>query len=93
MSGLYADRTHMGLGLTVCRDLCEKLGGCLYTASGNAHTLNPGLSSQQSHRLEIPYQGTIVSLELHRRAATTGMMQEIFAKYTQKTGLQPRFDT
>lgn len=38
---LYADRRHMGLGLTICRDICQRLQGKIYAASGNARVLTP----------------------------------------------------
>jgi signal transduction histidine kinase len=89
---MYADRRHLGLGLTICRDVCERLGGRIYAASGNAQVVNPGLSTREHARLELPHQGTIVCLEFHRRAATIRTLPDIFAKYTGTSDLRPRFD-
>lgn len=89
---LYADRRHVGLGLTVCRDICQRLHGQIYAATGDARVVNPGLDNEKSQKLQPPYQGTIVSLRFHRRAATTRTMQEIFAKYSGTPDLRTRFD-
>jgi signal transduction histidine kinase len=89
---IYADRRHMGLGLTICRDICQRLQGQIYAASGNARVVNAGLGDEKSQRLEPSYQGTIVSLEFHRRAATTRTIQEIVAKYSGTPDLRARFD-
>lgn len=93
LRGLYADRSHMGLGLTICRDLCVKLEGCLYAVSGNAFIKDPGLPKEQAQKLDVSHQGTIVSLEFHRRAVTTGTMQEVFARYRKPPQLRPRFES
>lgn len=87
---IYSDRRHMGLGLTVCRDICQRLGGSIYAASGNALVTNPGLPTQ-SKKAEPYYQGTIISLEFHRRAVTTGTLQDILTKYSGSRDLRPRF--
>jgi len=89
---IYADRRHMGLGLTICRDLCQRLQGRIYAASGNAQVINPGLDDEKGHRLHPLYQGTIVSLEFHRRAATVRTMPDIFARYSGSPNLRARFD-
>lgn len=89
---IYADRRHMGLGLTICRDICQRLEGQIYAASGNARVLNPGLSDEDRHRVEPFYQGTIFSLTFHRRAATTRTLQDILARYLGRADLRARFD-
>ncbi|WP_116808452.1 ATP-binding protein [Steroidobacter cummioxidans] len=88
---MYAERRHMGLGLTVCRDICQRLGGCIYAISGNAWVANAGLPEERRHKLEAPYQGTIVSLEFHRRAATTRTIQDILTRYQGVPHLRARF--
>ncbi|HKQ16237.1 MAG TPA: hypothetical protein VJT80_22650 [Steroidobacteraceae bacterium] len=82
----------MGLGLTICRDICQRLQGQIYAASGNARVVNAGLDDEKRRRLDPSYQGTIVSLEFHRRAATTRTIQEIVAKYLGTPDLRARFD-
>jgi signal transduction histidine kinase len=89
---MYAERRHMGLGLTVCRDICHRLDGCIYAISGNAQVANAGLPDEKRHKLEAPYQGTIVSLEFHRRAATTRTIQDILTRYQGAPHLRARFD-
>lgn len=89
---MYAERRHMGLGLTVCRDICQRLDGCIYAISGNAWVANAGLPSEKRHKLEAAYQGTIVSLEFHRRAATTRTIQDILTRYQGAPHLRARFE-
>jgi hypothetical protein len=89
---LYAERRHMGLGLTVCRDICQRLQGRIYAASGNARVTNAGLEDEIKEKLDPYYQGTIVSLEFHRRAATTRTLRDILAKYSGSPDLRARFD-
>lgn len=89
---MYAERRHMGLGLTVCRDICQRLSGCIYAISGNAWVINAGLPGETRHKLEVPYQGTIISLEFHRRAATTRTIQDILTRYQGAPHLRARFD-
>jgi hypothetical protein len=91
LSGLYADRSHMGMGLTVCRDICTRLNGIAYAASGNAWVVNPGMDNQSRRKLLHPYQGVIVSLELHRRAITPGIVADIVSRYMRKKDLPVRF--
>lgn len=89
---LYTERSHLGLGLPICRDICQRLGGRIYVASGNALITDPGLERQENRRLDFAHQGTIVSLEFHRRAATTRTLPEILEKYRGSPDLRPRFD-
>jgi signal transduction histidine kinase len=89
---MYAERRHMGLGLSVCRDICQRLDGCIYAVSGNAWVANAGLPNEQRHKLERASQGTIVSLEFHRRAATTRTIQDILARYQGSPNLRARFE-
>lgn len=89
---IYAERRHMGLGLTVCRDICQRLDGQIYAASGNARVVNAGLPDESRHKLDPFYQGTIVSLEFHRRAATVRTLPDIFSRYSGSADLRARFD-
>ena len=88
---MYAERTHMGLGLAVCRAICQRLEGSIYAASGNAWVENPGLPTQVTKSADPFYQGTIVALEFHRRAVTTGMLQSILAHFSGSADLRLKF--
>ena len=90
-AGMYSDRTHMGLGLPVCRDLCKRLQGRIFAASGTAWVYDPGLSGQQVKRLSSGYQGAIVSLEFHRRGITAGMMRDVLQPYLEPVKTNVRF--
>jgi hypothetical protein len=89
---IYAERRHLGLGLPISRDICRRLSGRIYGASGNALVMNPGLSNQTAQRLDPFFQGTIISLEFHRRVATVRTVSEIILSYTGTSNLRPRFD-
>lgn len=89
---MYAERCHMGLGLTVCREICRRLRGTIYAATGNAWVTNPGLSDQSSQRAEPFFQGTVISLEFHRRAVTNRTLQEAISNASQSPTLRLRFD-
>lgn len=89
---LYAERRHMGLGLTVCREICQRLDGLIYAVSGNAWVSNPGLTSQRSQVADPSFQGTIISLEFHRRAVTTNMLSEVLSKLSGSANLRLRFE-
>lgn len=82
-SGLYSDSSHMGLGLTVCRDLCQTANGTIYCASGTALVSNPGTDRESVSRLDHGYQGAIIALEFHRRAVTPWTIGEIVKRYSQ----------
>lgn len=89
--GIFRDAIHQGIGLTVCRDLCNAARGSLDIASGRAWLRNPGLPSQATAVLPTPYQGAVVSLTLHRRALTPGMIASIVEKYDRGDDLPIRF--
>jgi hypothetical protein len=89
---MYTERRHMGLGLTVCRELCKRLDGTIYTATGNAWVTNPGLSNQSNRLAEPFFQGTAISLEFHRRAVTSRTLRDAISNASQSPNLRLRFD-
>ncbi|HTQ37307.1 MAG TPA: ATP-binding protein [Steroidobacteraceae bacterium] len=59
---IYAERRHMGLGLPVCREICQQLGGRIHAATGNAWIQDPGLSTQTNRQADPFFQGTLICL-------------------------------
>jgi signal transduction histidine kinase len=88
---IYAERKHMGLGLSVCRAICQRLDGRIYAASGNAWVESPGLATQSNKTVPF-FQGTIIALEMHRRAVTVGLLQQILAAFSGSPDLRLRFN-
>jgi hypothetical protein len=89
---LYAERRHMGLGLPVCNAICRSLDGAVYTVTGNAWVERPNTERQANKTAARFMQGTIVSIELHRRAATTNLLKDILASFSGSPDLRLRFD-
>jgi hypothetical protein len=88
---LYADRRHLGIGLAVCRGICSRLQGGIYAASGNAWVKNPGLGSQHNRAADPAFQGTVIALELHRRAVTSGTLRDVLAEVSGSADLRIQF--
>jgi hypothetical protein len=86
---IYQDNRHMGMGLTVCRDICVQSQGRIYAMTGNARVNNPGLTGESAAQLQTPFDGTIIAVELHRRNVTVGMTRTIVAGYTKGSGDLP----
>jgi hypothetical protein len=89
---IYQDRRHAGIGLSVCREIGRKLGGQIYSVSGDAWIRNPGLlDSEESHRIPF-WQGTAICLELRRRAATPGTLAEALTRFQGDPALRVQFE-
>jgi signal transduction histidine kinase len=88
---MYAERRHMGLGLPVCREICQQLGGRIYAATGNAWVRNPGMGAQEDRTTTPFFQGTVISLELFRRGVTNRLLQDVLAKFSGPADLRLRF--
>jgi signal transduction histidine kinase len=89
---IYQDRRHLGIGLSVCREIGRKLGGLIYSVSGDAWIRNPGLvESEEAHRVPF-WQGTAICLELHRRAATPGTLEEALTRFHGDPALRVQFE-
>jgi C4-dicarboxylate-specific signal transduction histidine kinase len=91
LPAIYAERRHMGIGLPVCRDICQRMDGQVYAATGDSWISNPGLQAERRRRAEPFYQGTIVSLEFHRRAATVNTLRDILSSYSGSEDLPIQF--
>lgn len=90
-ASMYAERRHMGLGLAVCCEICRRLGGRIYAASGNAWVQDPDLPSPSSRSAEPFYQGTVISLEIYRRGVTSGLLQDALSRFSGHHDLRLRF--
>lgn len=88
---MYAERRHMGLGLPVCREICQQLGGRIYAATGNAWVRNPGMGAQEDRTTTPFFQGTVISLEIYRRGVTNRLLQDVLAKFSGPADLRLRF--
>jgi hypothetical protein len=90
--GIFGDATNLGVGLTVCRDLCLRADGNISAASGTAWLASPATPSETSIRLAPGYQGVVVMLTLHRRAITPASLSEILQRYQSNENLPIRFN-
>lgn len=88
---MYAERRHMGLGLAVCREISQRLGGRMYAASGNAWIQNPGLPTQDNRSADPFFQGTVISLEIFRRGVTNRLLQDVLAHFAGPPDLRLKF--
>jgi len=88
---IYAERRHMGIGLSVCRDLCQKLDGRIYSVSGNAQLINAGVEGREERKLVKYFQGTIISLEFHRQAASNRTLRDALDTYAKTPSVDVRF--
>jgi hypothetical protein len=78
--GLFNDAPHLGLGLTICRDLARRSDGSVSVVSGSSWITNPGLHTEHSEVAPF-WQGAVVSVELRLPALNTLNFYEIARRY------------
>lgn len=91
---LYRDSAHQGIGLTVCRDICGLASGHMNAASGSAwvrYTGTPDNRVEHIERLRPGFNGSIISMQIHRRGLTAGTLASIVRRYQPNEDLPIRF--